>query len=366
MVVTVGDACSVARTGGGEFAVIVPETAGVLDALLAQRILDAIQRPVVVEEQQVFVGACVGIASYPNDGPGADDVQRTAESALRLAKQAGPGCFRYASPDLTERARERIALSAELRDAIDREELVLHYQPQQSLMTGEIVGLEALIRWNHPAKGLVPPGDFIPLAEASGIIVPLGEWVLGEACRQVAEWRAVGMMPPTVAVNLSASQFSDEGLAAKVGAALSAAGIEAGALELEITETSVMLDLGVATRSLAKLRALGVALAIDDFGTGYSSLAYLRTVPVTTLKIDMSFVRGMVDSPEDASIVEAVVALGRGLGLTVLAEGVETEEQRTMLKGLGCDAIQGYLLARPLPAGEVDSWLKASEPVHPR
>lgn len=360
---TVGDDCMVARTGGGEFAVLVPETATPLGGLVAQRILDAIQRPVVVEKQQVFVGACIGIASYPNDGPGADDVQRTAESALRLAKKAGPGSFRYSSPDLTERARERIALSAELRDAIDRDELVLHYQPQQSLTTDEIVGLEALIRWNHPRRGLVQPSDFIPLAEASGIIVPLGEWVLGEACQQIAQWRADGLAPPPVAVNLSASQFSDEGLVAKVGTALAAAGVEAAALELEITETSVMMDVDLATRSLAELRALGVALAIDDFGTGYSSMAYLRSMPVTTLKIDMSFVRGIVDNPEDASIVRAVVALGRGLGLTVLAEGVETEGQRSMLKELGCDVIQGYLLARPLPAAEVAGWLTTSFPV---
>jgi diguanylate cyclase (GGDEF)-like protein len=363
LVATVGDDCPVARTGGGEFAVLVPEAAGVLDGLLAQRILDALQRPLAVDGQQVFVGACVGIASYPNDGPRADDVQRTAESALRLAKQAGPGSFRYSSADLTERARERIALSAELRDAIDRGEFVLHYQPQQHLATGDVIGLEALIRWNHPTRGLVLPGDFIPLAEASGIIVPLGQWVLGEACRQVREWRAAGLAPPPVAVNLSASQFSDEGLVPKVTAALSDSGIEAAAVELEITETSVMLDLELATRSLAQLSVLGVALAIDDFGTGYSSLAYLRSMPVTRLKIDMSCVRGIVDDPEDAAIVRAVVTLGHGLGLTVLAEGVETEAQRSMLRELGCDAIQGYLLARPLPAAEVDSWLTPRLPV---
>jgi len=362
LVATVGDDCTVARMGGGEFAVHVPESAGVLDGLLAQRVLDAIQRPVVVEGQQVFVGACAGIASYPTDGPGPDDVQRTAEAALRLAKSAGPGSFRYASADLTERARERIALSAELRAAIDRDELVLHYQPQQSLTTSDIVGLEALIRWNHPIRGLVPPGDFIPLAEASGIIVPLGEWVLGEACRQVAQWRADGLVPPPVAVNLSASQFSDDGLVAKVASALSAAGIEAAALELEITETSVMLDVDLATRSLTELRALGVSLAIDDFGTGYSSLAYLRSMPVATLKIDISFVRGIVDNPEDASIVRAVVALGHGLGLTVLGEGVETAEQRSMLADLGCDVIQGYLLARPLPSADVATWLTPAAP----
>jgi diguanylate cyclase (GGDEF)-like protein len=366
LVAAVGEACTVAHMGGGEFAVLVPEAAGVLDGLLAQRILDAIQRPVVVDDQQVFVGACIGIARYPDDGPRADDVQRTAESALRLAKKAGPGSFRYSSSDLTEQARERIALSAELRAAIDHGELVLHYQPQLSLTTGEIMGLEALVRWNHPGRGLVPPGDFIPLAEASGIIVPLGEWVLGEACRQVARWRSDGLVPPPVAVNLSASQFSDGGLVAKVGSALTAAGIDAGALELEITETSVMLDVDLATSSLPELTALGVAIAIDDFGTGYSSLAYLRTMPVTTLKIDMSFVRGIVDNPEDASIVRAVVALGRGLGLTLVAEGVETDEQRSLLKELGCDAIQGYLIARPLPAAEVAGWLRSSVPAHQR
>jgi diguanylate cyclase (GGDEF)-like protein len=352
-----GPSCTVARTGVGEFTILVPEEARLLDGLLAQGLLDSVQQPLDIEGEAAFVGACVGIARYPADGDTAEAVERAGESALRLARQAGPGSVRYSTPDATELSRQRMALRAELRAAIDRGELVLHYQPQVSLVSGTVVGLEALVRWNHPARGLLPPGEFILLAEDSGLITPLGEWVLREAGRQVTAWRSAGHRVPAVAVNLSASQLSDESLVARVTAALADAGLEPEALELEITETAVMVERELASHSLDALNAMGVPLAIDDFGTGYSSLAYLRSIRVDKLKIDMSFIRGMVDNPEDVSIVRAIVAMGHSLGLTVVAEGVETDDQRTILAELGCDAVQGYLVARPLPADEVQAWL---------
>jgi len=264
---------------------------------------------------------------------------------------------------MTHRARARLTLEAELRHAIEHDELRLHYQPQVDLRSGKIIGVEALVRWQHPTRGLIAPGEFIPLAEESGLVGGLGEWVLKNACQQIRAWTDAGIAPQQTAVNVSAVQLSRGQLIVSVKAALQAARIDPEQLELEITESFVMLDREQSFKSLAELRALGVRLSIDDFGTGYSSLAYLQQLQVHKLKIDMSFVRGIVTNTSNALIVKAVIALGHSLGLEVIAEGVEEIAQASYLHMLDCDVMQGYLISHPLPAEEITRLLVSYLPI---
>jgi diguanylate cyclase (GGDEF)-like protein/PAS domain S-box-containing protein len=352
---------AIARVGGDAFNIVLEREAnGPGVDLVAQRLIDALSLPYRLDGIDAYVGASVGIALYPVDGRDVETLQSSADAALHQAKAKGHGSLRFFSPEMGSRAKERLALEADLRGALARDELSLHYQPQVDLRSGELVGMEALIRWRHPERGNVPPDAFIPLAEECGLIVELGAWVLQTACRQVRRWSDAGLAPRHTAVNISAVQLSRGRLLDSVKAALEASGIAPEQLELEITESFVMLERELSFQSLADLRALGVRLSVDDFGTGYSSLSYLQQLKVHKLKIDMSFVRDMMRNNGNAAIVKAVIALGHSLGLEVIAEGVEEAEQARYLRQLGCDVMQGYLISKPLPAEEAGAFLAHS------
>ena len=360
------DNSTMARIGGDEFNLILdydPDQPGI--DLSAQHLLDGLSRPFQIDGNPVYIGASIGVALYPTDGEDSDTLQRNAEAALHQAKQQGRGLLRFFSPEMTQRAKERLRMEGDLRRAIERDELLLHYQPQIDLRSGELVGLEALVRWHHPQRGLVPPGEFIPLAEESGLVVGLGEWVLCTACRQMALWLEAGVAPRQTAVNVSAVQLSQGRLVERVSEILRETGIPPERLELEITESFIMADREQSFASLTELRALGVRLSIDDFGTGYASFGYLQRIAAQKLKIDLSFVRDVTTNSGNASIVRAIIALGRSLGLEVIAEGVESPEQAEYLRALGCDAIQGYLISRPLPVAEITAFLEQARSASP-
>lgn len=357
------DIDAIARIGGDEFNIILNHSQGMpwID-LIAQRMIDALAKPFELDGHSVYVGASVGIALYPNDGNNAETLQSNADAALHQAKINGRGILRFFSSEMTSRAKKRLTLEADLRRAVDRQELRLHYQPQIDLISGKIVGVEALVRWQHPLHGLIPPNDFIPLAEESGCIVALGDWVLRTACQQLKQWSDAGLPLQQMAVNVSPVQLSRGNLIESVKTALRETGLPAEQLELEITESCVMADSDRSFRSLADLKALGVRLSLDDFGTGYSSLAYLQQLEVHKLKIDIAFVRNMTTNSGNASIVKAIIALGHSLGLEIIAEGVENLGQARYLRSLQCDVMQGYLSSRPLPADEMTSFLTSFRP----
>jgi predicted signal transduction protein with EAL and GGDEF domain len=354
---------AIARVGGDEFYVAIEhEATGPGVDLVAQRVIDALSRPYELDGNSVYVGASAGIALYPADGSDAATLLSNADAALHQAKSKGRGLLRFFSPEMSSRAKERLSMEADLRAAMTNGEFSLHYQPQVDLHTGALVGVEALVRWRHSARGNVPPNDFIPLAEECGLIVELGDWVLQAACNQIRAWSDAGLAPAQTAVNISAVQLGRGNLLASVKSAVARAGIAPESLELEITESFVMAERELSFKTLADLRAFGVRLSIDDFGTGYSSLAYLQQLAVHKLKIDMSFVRAMMRNSGDAAIVKAVIALGRSLGLEVIAEGVEEQAQALYLRELQCDVMQGYLVSKPLPAAEMSAFLATFVP----
>ena len=354
---------SIARIAGDEFNIILDRSEGMpwID-LLAQRMIDALAAPFALNSHSIYVGASIGIALYPTDGGDAETLQSNADTALHQAKTQGRGILRFFSPEMGLRAKHRLTLEAELRRALARQELRVYYQPQVDLISGEIVGVEALVRWQHPERGLVPPSDFIPLAEESGLVVSLGDWVLREACRQIKQWTESGLAPRQTAVNVSAVQLSRGRLVESVKVALAETGIAPEQLELEITESFVMADREQSFKALSELKALGIRLSIDDFGTGYSSLSYLQQLEVDKLKVDISFVRNMTTNIGNASIVKAVIALGHSLGLEVIAEGVEDAGLARYLRSLRCDVMQGYLISRPMPAEETTRFLASFQP----
>lgn len=354
---------AIARIGGDEFNIILEQSVGMpwVD-LLAQRLIDALADPFVLDGHNVYVGVSIGIAIYPGDGENAEVLQSSADAALHQAKLNGRGILRFFSPEMTSQAKQRLRLEADLRRALEQEELLLYYQPQVDLISGQIVGLESLVRWKHPERGLVPPGEFIPLAEETGLIVRLGDWVLNEACRQIREWSDLGLAPRQTAVNISAIQLSGDHLLTSVKDALESSGIKPEQLELEITESSIMADQIHAFKMLAELRELGVRISIDDFGTGYSSLAYLQQLQAHKLKVDISFVRDITKNTGNAAIVKAIIALGHSLGLEIIAEGVEEPGQALYLRTLQCDVMQGYLISRPLPASEITGFMTSFVP----
>ncbi len=354
---------AIARVGGDEYNVVLEREANAPGVdLLAQRIIDALSQPYQLDASNVYVGACVGIAQYPGDGRDMETLQSSADAALHQAKAKGQGHLRFFSPEMSSRAKARLALEADLRGAMEHGELSLHYQPQVDLHSGALVGLEALLRWTHPVRGNVAPNAFIPLAEECGLIVELGDWILDTACSDIRQWQDAGLAPRHTAVNISAVQLSRGRLLESVTRALDKRGVAPALLELEITESFVMLERELSFQSLADLRALGVQLSIDDFGTGYSSLSYLQQLKVHKLKIDMSFVRDMMSNSGNAAIVKAVIALGKSLGLEVIAEGVELPEQARYLRDLGCDVMQGYLISKPLPADAITAFLTGFKP----
>jgi diguanylate cyclase (GGDEF)-like protein len=348
---------TVARLGGDEFAILLGEI-GEQDraAGVAERVIDAFGEPFDLLGREVFVSASIGIASGLDEP---DDLLRNADVAMYRAKRAQPGTYATFERSMHEAVVQRLELEADLRRVIDRDELVLHYQPIVDLAQGRVTGVEALLRWDHPQRGLVAPLQFVPMAEETGLIVALGRWVLDEACRQAAAWRAeLGAGAPWVSVNISGRQLVDSGLARDVRAALAAADLPPEALAVEITETVLVQDVKLAVERLEELRGLGVLVAIDDFGTGYSSLRYLRRFPADLLKVAKPFVDGL-DDPKDAALVQTILALGRSLGLVAIAEGIETADQHRRLAALGCPLGQGYLFARPVPPDALDALLRS-------
>jgi diguanylate cyclase (GGDEF)-like protein len=343
---------TVARLGGDEFVVLATDMmAEDVATVLANKLLTALSRPMHAAGHELISTGSMGIAVFPRDGRSARELLKNADVAMYRAKEIGGNRFAFHSPEMNARLLERLSLEKGLRGALERHQLELHYQPKVELAGGTVVGAEALLRWRHPELGVVSPGAFIPLAEETGLIMPIGAWAIDEACRQIKEWREAGMGNVTVAVNISARQFQQDGLTDVVAGALAAYGVEAPNLELEVTESAVMGNAEAAAGVLRTLKATGVKISLDDFGTGYSSLSYLKRYPIDTLKIDQSFVRDISTDPDDAAIARLVIALGHDLGCQVIAEGVETQAQLDFLREQGCDQIQGYLFSRPLSAG---------------
>ncbi|CAN7614177.1 EAL domain-containing protein [Trinickia sp. LjRoot230] len=357
----VREADMIARLGGDEFIVLLKEYGngnGKDNLLLSiERIQAALARPFMTGGMQLQVSASIGVSSYPSDGTDAQTLLKNADIAMYGAKQHGKNTYQRYQQQMGMSLQRRVEMESCLRRAIDNNEFMLFYQPRVDLSTNHCMGVEALIRWNSPTLGLVMPGDFIPLAEETGAIVPIGEWVLHEACRQAAEWRASGLGDIHVAVNLSARQFADGRLQESILGALENAKLPGGLLELELTESTVMRNPEQAVRWLSSIKKTGVRLSIDDFGTGYSSLAYLNRFPIDTVKIDRSFICHLPESHSDGQITSAVIALGHSLGLTVIAEGAETQAQIDFLRGEGCDEVQGYFFSRPLSAGDMRTFL---------
>ena len=354
----VRDTDTVARLGGDEFLIVLECVENEQDVgVVARKIVDKLSLPLDVQSQTLSTGASIGIALYPEDGVDVDTLLKNADSAMYHAKDSGRNAFRFFTEAMNLSAIDRLRMENALRQALEFGELSLHYQPQVELTTTRVLGVEALLRWNNPVLGNVSPARFIPVAEESGLIVPIGEWVLGEACAQARRWRDEGIEALTVAVNLSALPFRRTDIVGKVRAALDRHCIPAGMLELELTESLLMHNAEEVLRTMNDLKALGVKLSIDDFGTGYSSLSYLKRVTVDRLKIDRSFVNDVADDPDDAAIVRAIIQLGRSLKLDVIAEGVETPSQLDFLTMEGCHSAQGFFFARPMPAADLDGML---------
>lgn len=346
------DEDTLARLGGDEFLLILEQLPSPgMASQVAQSLLEALKAPLVLDEvRELYVGASIGIALYPKDGGNAHELIRNADAAMYRAKAQGRNTFSHYLPCLTEVARARFELERSLRGALHGNELSVHYQPLISLKNGRCIGAEALLRWHSAEHGAVGPDRFIPLAEESGQIVAIGTWVLRQACEQASSWRRSGLLLNTIAVNLSPIQFMQQNLVQVVQAALQASGLPAHCLELEITEGALMQHTAQAEQTLSELRTLGVRISVDDFGTGYSSLAYLRRFALDKLKIDKSFLAGLPMDQSDCQLVQIIIALARNMNLSVLAEGVETAEQREWLQAHGCDQCQGYLLGRPMVA----------------
>jgi len=352
---------TVVRIGGDEFVIVLFDQPKDVDVIseIVRKIQSAIAEPVRLEGHDLSVTSSIGIANYPNDGVDTDALLANADAALYRAKDVGRDNFQFYTSELNAKVHEKFLLQEELRNAVARSELVLHYQPQVDLRTGRVFALEALVRWRHPKLGLVPPIKFIPMAEGSGLIVPIGNWVLREACRQNKAWQDAGLPPVVVGVNVSARQFREKTLVAQVASVLKESRLEAKYLELEVTESVIMQDVDLAVATMKELQGLGVHLSIDDFGTGYSSLCALKSFPVSRLKIDKSFIDGLLDNENDKAVADAVVSLGRTLNLRVIAEGVETDAQAAFLRSIHCDEMQGYLFSKPLPAMGVEELLGA-------
>jgi diguanylate cyclase (GGDEF)-like protein/PAS domain S-box-containing protein len=345
---------TVARLGGDEFVIALAEVAEVDDVgMMGRKIQEALIRPFHLSGRELFVTASIGISFYPRDGGDGETLIRNADVAMYLAKTEGGNQFRFFAPEMNLRVMETLEMEADLRRALERDEFLLYYQPTVDLASGRISGCEALLRWRHPEKGLVPPDAFIPLAEETGLIVPLGDWVLRETCRQSREWRKAGIPVITISVNLSARQFRQADLVEKVQQGIEDAGMDPQKLILELTESMIMHDPAGAAETMHRLKGLGIGLSLDDFGTGYSSLNYLRRFPVDTLKIDRSFITDVTSDAGAAAVATSVVAIAHSLRLTAIAEGVETKEQLAFVRESRCDGLQGYYFSKPLPADEI-------------
>ena len=344
---------TVGRQGGDEFVVLLQELSQAQDAAItAVKILETLREPHYVNEHELHITASIGIATYPDDGTDVETLMKKVDLAMYHAKEAGRGSYHFFEPEMNARAVESRALEDGLFCAIERQQLELHYQPKLDLMSGAIIGAEALIRWRHPQHGLIPPEKFIPIAEDCGLIVPLGQWVLREACRQAHAWQVAGLQCLCIAINVSSLELRTAGFVSGVRQALTEAGLESRYLEIELTETGLMSDSGSIVAVLNELKAVGVLLALDDFGTGYSSLSHLKCFPIDTIKIDQSFVRDLGADDDSTNIVTALIGMGRNLRIRVVAEGIETRAQLNILREHACPQGQGFLFSRPVPADE--------------
>ncbi len=356
---------TVARLGGDDFIIILT---GIRQcehiSQVARKILDALSEPVQLDGHEIYTTASIGIAIYPVDGDLPHLLLKNADIAMYQAKEQGRNAFQFFSREMNFKAEERLMLDNSLRKALERQEFFVHYQPQMNLLTGSLIGMEALVRWQQPEMGLVTPDKFIPLAEESGLIIPIGEWVLRTACRQNKAWHDMGFGPLRMAVNLSARQFRQGNLAESVAAVLDETGLPPSLLELEITESTIMRNAEETIVTLRRLKEMGISLAIDDFGTGYSSLSYLKHFPIDRLKIDRSFVLDITTDPDDAAIAEAIISMAHSLKLKVTAEGVEQQEQLHFLTQRNCDEMQGYLVSRPISAEEFTRLLQQGVSLH--
>ncbi len=345
---------TVARMGGDEFTIVLADVAQTEDVpKVAQKIVDAISKPFSLMGQEFFITISMGISIFPNDGQDAQTLVKNAYAAMYRAKEQGRNHYQHYSPAMNVRTLERLALESNLRHALERKELLLHYQPRVDLETGRITGVEALLRWQYPDLGLVSPSQFIPLAEETGLIIPIGEWVLRTACAQNKLWQSMGLSPVRVSVNLSARQFEQRNLVETIGRVIKETGLDPNYLELELTEGLIMKNAEITIATLRSLHEMGIQISIDDFGTGYSSLSYLKRFPIHALKIDQSFVRDIITDPDGTVIVTAIILLAHSLKLKVIAEGVETKDQLDFVRSLKCHEIQGYLFSKPLPAEEM-------------
>ena len=348
----------IARLGGDEFTVVLSDVSDVSDIeKVARRILHRLSEPIALQSHNPVVTPSIGIALYPQDGNDADTLIRNADTAMYVAKAEGRACYRFYDEEMNSRAVEQLKLEEELREAMRNDELELRYQPQVNSQSGEVVSLEALVRWKHPTRGMVSPQEFIPVAESTGQIIELGEWVMSEVSRHCQYWGALGLEAFRICVNISPLQFNQRNHAEWVHEFLEASGLSPDRLELELTESAIMTDAETNIEKLRTLKALGLDLAVDDFGTGYSSLSYLKRFPIDTLKIDHSFVSDM-DTPDGAAIVDAIVALAQTLNLRVVAEGIETETQLAYLASKSCDLLQGFYFSRPIYPEDVPALLK--------
>ncbi|WP_315339215.1 phosphodiesterase DibA [Pseudomonas grimontii] len=354
-----GPGVTLARLGGDEFAVLAENCSQVVQAAaLAQRMLDVMKQPFIFDGHQLFISASIGISLFPNDALSAEQLLRNADSALFKAKSVGREGYALYTEELTAHAQNRVEIASELRRALEQQELRVYYQPVHDLHTSRLIGVEALVRWQHPERGLVPPGDFIPIAERTGLIADIDGWVMDQACRQMCQWLTDGVPLSFIAINVSSRLFARRELYDQVAQVLHDTGLDPAFLELEVTESAVMDDPEVALEQLHRLRELGLRLAIDDFGTGYSSLLRLKRLPVQKLKIDQGFVAGLPWDEDDAAIVRVVIALAKSMSMQVHAEGIEQVEQARFLLEQDCDMGQGYWFGRPMPADEID-WNRA-------
>ena len=357
---------TVSRFGDDEF-VLVLEESGQEKALIQiiDTIMATVSQPITLGEEKFFVGCGIGIAVYPADGGDVETLIKHADSAMHVARNRGPGRYHFYTSQMNQRVLDRTRLEADMRTGIEQQQFILHYQPQVDLRSGKIIGMEALIRWQHPERGLISPVAFIGLAEETGLIVPIGAWVIRTACAQMKAWQDQGFADLRISVNISARQFSDERLTTYIASVLEATGLAAEFFQLELTESLVMTDVERGIGILRELKALGVSLAVDDFGTGYSSLSYLKRLPIDILKIDRSFVSDITESPDDAVIVKSIVSLAHSLRLRVVAEGVETAEQLEFLQVNDCDEIQGYHFSRPVADVEFTRLLQQQKSLPP-
>ncbi len=350
---SVGKEDTVSRQNADAFIIVLAHVADSIQVkTMVTNLLEKIAIPWLLDGTELVTSATIGISIYPDDGQNSAELLKNAEAAMIQAKEKGYGNYQFFTVELNKLISERLGLENSLRKAIYNDEFVLHYQPQIDIVTGGVVGVEALIRWQHPVQGMIEPGKFISIAEATGLIIPIGEWVIKEVCRQNQSWQCHGLVIP-IAINISAVQFSQADFCNMIEMILTRTGIDPCLLEIELTEGVVMKDADQAINGLKRLKELGLRLSIDDFGTGYSSLSYLRRFPIDKLKIDQSFVRYMTTDNASLAIIESIIALGHSLGLIVIAEGVETEQELEMLRQRHCQEVQGYYFARPMSADQL-------------